>query len=259
MASRTPRPKAPFIALAAVLAAVAVLVAIALWPRRALDAETQCPTDGLYPRTAVLIDATDALSANQVKTIREQLNALRRRLALHEWVGIFVLNDDNLVLPSPAVALCYPGDESSANPLYENPRDIQRRFEREFRTPIDAAVARLEGLPSSNKSPILEMIRAVALDRSFDSTVERRLVVVSDLLQNVPAYSHYQSPPDFARWRDTPYAQQFLELSLLSVRVDILYLKREAARAQQTRGHVAFWEDYFDAVGAVVETLTPVR
>ena len=257
-ASRGRRPKAPFIALAAVVAVAAALVAVALWPRRALD-DRLCPTDGNYPRTAVLIDATDSLSASQVKTIREQLNALRRRLALHEWVGVFVLDEDNLVLPSPAVALCYPGDESSANPLYENPRDVQRRFEREFQAPIDAAVARLEGLPPSGASPILEMIQAVALDRNFDSTTGRRLVVVSDLLQNVPAYSHYQTVPDFARWRDTPYANEFLQLSLLGVHVDILYLRREATRNRQTRGHVAFWEDYFDAVGAVVDTLTPVR
>lgn len=256
---RKQRPKAPFIALATVVALVAVLVAVALWPRRALDPETQCPTDGNYARTAVLVDATDSLSASQVKTIREQLDALRKRLALHEWVGVFVLNEDNLVLPTPAVALCYPGDETSANPLYENPRDVQRRFEREFRAPFDAAVARLEGLPPSDASPILEMIRAVALDRNFDSTAGRRLVVVSDLLQNVPGYSHYQSPPDFERWRATPYAKEFLELSLLEVHVDILYLKREATRSRQTRGHVAFWEDYFRAVGAVVDTLTPVR
>ena len=102
------------------------------------------------------------------------------------------------------------------------------------------------------------MIRAVALDRNFDSTAGRRLVVVSDLLQNVPGYSHYQSPPDFEQWRGTPYAREFLDLSLLGVRVDILYLKREVTRSLQTRGHVTFWEEYFHAVGAVVDTLTPV-
>lgn len=257
MATRR-RPKGHFIALAIVGLLAAAVVGFALWPRPQLDPKTLCPKHGDYPRTAVLIDATDALGDSQLKTIREQLDALRDRLALHEWVGIFVLGEDNLVLPTPSVALCFPGDESSANPLYQNPRMVQSRFEREFRAPIDAAVEQLANLPPSATSPILEMIRAVALDRHFDATVGRRLVIVSDLLQNVPDYSHYQSPADFQQWRQTPYAREFLQLSLLGVRVDVLYLKRVDLRARQTRGHVAFWESYFDAVGATVETLTPV-
>ncbi len=257
MATRR-RSKGHFIALAVALGLLAALAVVALWPRTPLDPQTLCPKDGDYPRTAVLIDATDSLGDSQVKTIREELDALRDRLAIHEWVGIFVLDEENLVLPVPAVALCYPGDESSANPLYENPRMVQSRFEREFRAPIDAAVEQLANLPPSPTSPILEMIRAVALDRNFDATVGRRLVIVSDLLQNVSSYSHYQSPADFERWRRTPYAREFLQLSMLGVKVDILYLKRVDLRTRQTRGHVAFWEDYFDAVGATVETLTPV-
>lgn len=256
--SRRGRLKAPFIALGLAIAVLAMLAAVALWPRGEYDPTTLCPIDGSYSRTAILIDATDALSASQVKTIREEINALRKRLMLYEWVGIFVLDEDNLVLPQPEVALCNPGDESTANPLYENPRQIRRRFEQDFRAPIEEAVERLARLPSKPTSPILEMIRAVALDPNFDSTKERRLIVVSDLLQNVPAYSHYRQDADFERWRDTPYADEFLQLSLLDVEVDILYLKRADTRARQTRGHVAFWEDYFDAVGAAVQTLKPV-
>lgn len=252
------RPKTPFIALVVVVTILVALMVVALWPRGEYDPKTLCPKDGNYSRTAVLIDATDSLSATQVKAIREEVTALRKRLALHEWVGIFVLDEDNLVLPRPEVALCYPGDESTANPLYENPRQIQRRFEREFRAPIEAAVERLAGLPPKRTSPILEMIRAVALDRNFDSTKGRRLIVVSDLLQNVPDYSHYQAKPDLEQWRDKPYAREFLQLSLLDVDVDILYLKRIDAGSLQTRGHVAFWEDYFDAVGATVHTLKPI-
>ena len=256
--SRRGRPKAPFIALGLVLAVLASLAVVGFWPRGEYDPETLCPTDGDYSRTAVLIDATDALNASQVKTIREEINALRKRLTLHEWVGIFVLDEDNLVLPRPEVALCNPGDESTANPLYENPNQIRRRFEREFRAPIEASVERLAHLPPKPTSPILEMIRAVALDPNFDSTKDRRLIVISDLLQNVSEYSHYRQGADFDQWRNMPYASEFLELSLLDVEVDILYLKRTSSRSLQTHGHVAFWNDYFGAVGAVVQTLKPL-
>ena len=256
--SKRHRPKAPFIVLGLVVAGFAALVAVGFWPRGEYDPTTLCPTDRDYARTAVLIDATDALSASQVKVIQDEIKALRNDLALHEWVGIFVLDEDNLVSPTPDVALCNPGDESTANPLYQNPRQIRMRFEQEFRAPLEESVGRLARLPSRSTSPILEMIRAVALDRNFDSTENRRLIVVSDLLQNVPAYSHYRQNADFDRWRDMPYAREFLQLSLLDVDVEILYLKRPDVRSLQTHGHVAYWEEYFDAVGAVVQTLKPV-
>ena len=255
---RSQRPKAPFIALAVVLAALAALVAVALIPRAEYDPDSLCPTDGEYPRTAILIDSTDSLSTSQVKSIREEINALRNRLALNEWVGIFVLDEDDLTLPAPVVALCNPGNESTANPLYENPMQIQRRFDQEFRKPIEEAVEELADLPPKPTSPIFEMVRAVALDRDFDSTRKRRLIVISDMLQNTAVYSHYRGDADFERWQGTNHAKEFLQLSLLGVEVEILYLKRPEVRSLQTHGHVAFWESYFDAVGAEVNTLKPL-
>ena len=255
---RSRPPKAPFIALAGVLLVLAAMLVVALVPRAEYDSDSLCPKGGGYPRTAVLIDATDSLSASQVKTIREEVNALRNRLALNEWVGIFVLDEDNLTLPAPEVALCNPGDESTANPLYENPVQVQQRFEQEFRKPIEQAVERLTDLPPKPTSPILEMIRAVALNRDFDSTQGRRLIVISDMLQNTANYSHYREGANFQQWQGTRQAKEFLQLSLLGVEVEILYLKRTEVRALQTHGHVAFWEGYFDAVGAVVNSLKPI-
>jgi len=255
---RSRTPKAPFIALGVVLFFLAAMLVVALVPRAEYDPNSLCPMDGGYSRTAVLIDATDSLSASQVKTIREEINALRNRLALNEWVGIFVLDEDNLMLPTAEVALCNPGDESTANPLFENPVQIQRRFEQEFRRPIEQAVERLADLPPKPTSPILEMIRAVALNRDFDSTQGRRLIVISDMLQNTADYSHYRESANFGQWQGTRQAQEFLQLSLLGVEVEILYLKRTEVRSLQTHGHVAFWEGYFDAVGAVVNSLKPI-
>ena len=104
------------------------------------------------------------------------------------------------------------------------------------------------------------MIWAVALDRNFDSTKKRRLIVVSDMLQNTPEYSHYQNGADFSAWRNSAHGREFPQFSLLGVEVEILYLKRtdDFARAAQNRGHVRFWEDYFVELGAFVKILKPI-
>lgn len=250
------------LALAVTLSlAAAAVVVVAPWDTGRLDLATLCPKDGNYPRTAVLVDATDSLSEHQVKTVVEEINVLRDRLVLHEWVGIFVLNEGNLSLPAPEIALCYPGDESTANPLIQNPDLIQRKFEEKFQHPMEDAIERLAQAPPQATSPIHEMIRAVALDRNFDSTKKRRLIVVSDMLQNTPPeYSHYRDGADFSAWRNSAHGREFPQFSLLGVEVEILYLKRpdDFARAAQNRGHVSFWEEYFAELGASVKMLKPI-
>ena len=221
------------------------------------NAETFCPKNGEYARTAILIDGTDSLSDGQIKSVLEETGALRGRLELYEWTGVFVLGEDNLTLPRPEIAICNPGNENTANPIYQNPRDIRRRFDRKFARPLQNAVAGLSALPPGNTSPILEMIRAVALDRDFDSSQKRRLIIISDMLQNVPQYSHYQDGADFTAWQKTTYAREFLQLSLTGVEVEIWYIKRADWRELQTRRHVDFWEKYFAAAGASVSRVRP--
>ena len=259
-AKRKTRERVAPIAVLALLVAVIGTMVVFLSTRPSVDPETFCPHDGNYARTAVLIDATDSLSATQAKAVREEVEDLRLKLALYEWVGVFVLSEDNLLLPVPEIQKCNPGSEP--NPIYENPDVVRRRFEEEFRKPLDDAIGRLvKTTRPSPTSPILEMIRAVALDRNYVSTQPRRLIVVSDMLQNVSQYSHYRDRADFHSWRDTDYAREFLQVSLLGVDVEILYLRRLDAPSGplQTRGHVKFWEDYFSTIGATVTTLKPVR
>lgn len=254
---------APF-AILGVLILLAVLAATTLLSERSYDPRTLCPRDGDYGRTAILIDATDSLGASQVKVIVEEINKLMQHLDMYEWIGLFILNEDNITLAKPEIERCNPGSE--ANPITENPKLIQQKFQREFQEPMEKAVRQLVRRPTQATSPIFEMIYAISQDRNFDSTKKRGLVIVSDMLQNVSKYSHYDGylntadPGEyFENWKNTDYARQVLQLSLHGVEVHILYVQRPDSRRLQTRGHVRFWENYFSEVGAKIVRLTPVR
>lgn len=223
------------------------------------DPDTFCPYDGNHDRTAILVDASDPLSPTQVKRVREYLEDLRHRLSLHEWVGLYVLSETNLVLPSPVFALCNPGSAEEANLLYENPERIRRQFAERFQKPMIAALAQLT-TPSAPRatSPILEMIRSVITDRRYRSSGRRRLIIVSDMLQNTRDYSHYTGDYSFELFRAQAYAREFLNLSMLDVYVEVLYLKRTTTEALQTRRHVGFWELYFSAVDATLDRVEPL-
>ena len=220
-----------------------------------------CRKDGDYPRTAVLVDATDTLSESQVKLVLEEIGSLRGRIEKGEWMGVYVLNEDNLTLPATEIALCNPGSRETANALYENPEQMERDFQRKFLHRVEDEIRRLASAPPQDTSPIFEMIHAVARDGNFDSTKKRRLIIVSDMLQNMPEFSHYRDGADFEQWRGTDYARNFRQMSLLDADVEILYLIRVGGKSEdlQTRGHVEFWEDYFRDIGASVKVLKPIR
>lgn len=240
-----------FAALGVVVAALAAFVFLAApWRAGDYDKKTFCPKDGEYPRTVILIDATDSLGDVQRKSLQESANELRKNLALHEWAGVFVLNEDNLAVPKAEIALCNPGDESTANPLYQNPREIKRKFEKNFAAPLRQTIDGLAALPKQDRSPIIEMVRSVALSSDFDSAQERRLIIVSDMLQHTDDYSHYGGAADYDAWRQTAHAKEFLDLSLSGVDVQIWYVKRADLGGVQTRGHIDFWEKFFNAAGA---------
>lgn len=236
---------------AIMMSAVAVFLYVAApWRVNDYDEKTLCPKNGQYLRTAILIDATDSLEESQIKSLLEATTDLRNRLELYEWVGVFVLNEGNLTVPKPEIALCNPGNEDTANPLYQNPREIKRKFEKQFAKPLRRTIEKLASLPKQDRSPIIEMIRSVALSFDFDSSQKRKLIIVSDMLQYVDEYSHYDGKVDYAAWKKTPYAAEFLDLPLSEVEVEIWYVKRPDLGKLQTHRHIQFWVDFFKDAGA---------
>ena len=255
------------------LAVMAAILAGAVWlyaGSPSINPDTFCPLNGKYSRTAVLVDATDSLNRKQIKEIKEhfkeRLNQMRQkskwyeRMGLsrsYEWAGIFVLSENNLTVPKPIIALC----QRTTSILTDNPERERRRYEKNFLAPMKSAIDKLADLPEQKESPIFEMIQAVALDSNFDSTKKRRLIIVSDMLQNTPEYSHYTGNMDYDKWRTTDYARDFLDSTLLrDVDVQILYVKRhnEEVKSLQTRRHPEFWRRYFEDVGAYLSLVIPI-
>ena len=213
-----------------------------------IDEDTFCPLDGQYARTAILIDGTDPLSEEQINAVIGYFDGLRNDLQLHEWVGLFLMDED-LILPEPRVALCNPGNENTANQVHQNPRLLKLKFDKEFSAPIKAEVEKLKNLPEQSTSPIMEMVEEVVRGPHFPSGQKRRLIIVSDMLQNVSEYSQYNNHDDYDVWKNSEYARNMVQPGLLQgVDVGILYVVRKPDL--QTLEHREFWRRYFEALGA---------
>jgi hypothetical protein len=228
----------------------------------ATDAATLCPIDGPPAEVvALVLDMSDRLNEVQLLSVRNHLQRLLySELPRFAYVETYAVQDRAGVVAEPVIGLCNPGKGDDLNRVYQNPELARKRWEQDFAGVLSAKLEALLAAPESASSPIYEAIQAVAVrsfgNPSYDGRA-KRLVVVSDLLQNVPGKgsggSHYRGVPDFDAFRSSPYFSE-VRADLSGVHVHLYYMNRSDQRTQGSE-HIRFWEDYFGAQGANVMTV----
>jgi hypothetical protein len=251
------------VALLLLLGIVGILIAYAVKSevtRTPVDLVTLCPTD--TPPTAVtvlLLDMSEGFTEAQALKIKnelEQIIATVPRFGLIEGYAVDRITSN---VTTPVVHRCNPGTGEELNRLYQNP-DLARTRWKKFSDDLNAELDRLMARPPSATSPIFEAVQATAL-RTFNlarhTGIPRRLVIVSDLLQNVPGkLSQYDGTLSFKEFKQSPYFAE-VRADLSGVTVTALYLVRPRA-PQPWPAHYKFWEEYFLLQGGTVERVEPV-
>ncbi|MGE0044234.1 MAG: hypothetical protein AB7J28_14670 [Hyphomonadaceae bacterium] len=213
------------------------------------DPDTLCRTDApVQAHTYILVDATDRLEPRHRRKLRAVVQQERQRLRPYDRLTIASLRADRPQEPRLLFSLCNPGDGRDANPLFQNTRHAQERWEQAFGAELDSAVRRASGGRGGAASPIAAGLRAVAADPDFGAEIPaRRLVLISDLLEHErEGFSLYAANADFARYRATGAA--IPDLDNVAVRVAPLDRPDDAARQAAARGE--FWPAYFSEAGA---------
>lgn len=226
-----------------------------------LDGTTNCPLSGPTAIHAILVDKSDAISPLQAQQVSQYLQKVIGSSTAGERFDLYVATANESATAIPIVSLCSPGSPELANSLYENPKRVAQLFERDFKAPLDRSLNQLMEPSTRSTSPILESIRGVAVN-SFGSTdrsaVPLTLSIVSDMIQNTPAYSQLRGDISFQALERQPQ-WRLLQPNLSGVKVDILYLLRPGKNAKgdpiQTRAHQAFWEHAIAASGGSLHNL----
>jgi hypothetical protein len=222
----------------------------------ATDRDSLCPTDRpVAGLTVILLDASDAFSEGQLLQIKNALARVRDALPRFTALELYTLSAGNERLVKPVFHMCQPGTGAGLNQLYQNPRLVRERWEKGFKDKLDAEMEQLLHAPDAPDSPIYEAIQATALrsfgDPAYDH-VPKRLILISDLLQNVPGkQSHYQGVPAFAQFKASPYFAA-VRSNLDGVQVQLYYLNRSSLHVQGI-SHIQFWDEFFAAQGATVQ------
>ena len=194
---------------------------------------------------------------------------MREELRRFDRVSIYTIEDQGK-LPDMRFSLCNPGSKADLqNDWWLNRFNTtswwERDYRRKFEAPLLTVADDLTKASSLAESHITATISLVSRTEGFTSDLpNRRLVVLSDLLENTSAYSQYADRAggdlSLERFQSLANGQQPPDLD--DVDVEIVYLARENGQKVQSERHLDFWRSYFKQYGASAVTVVspwPVR
>lgn len=225
---------------------------------------TLCPAGGPSAITALLIDTTDPLNAIQRAAVAVRLNQIVSHLRLNEEIAVYSLSPTGDPL-KPAFVICRPLEPSEASELTGNRAIAKQRFDGVFTPRVASVLAAATAGAPAGRSPIMAAIQAIAVSafQAADATsksgpLPKRLIIVSDMLENSEAWNQYKGVPNFRSYKSTPaYAR--VRSHLDGVSVTILYLRRDDAAGVQGLFHIAFWNAWFADQGASVDDVVAIE
>jgi hypothetical protein len=230
-------------------------LALVLQPEE-YDPDTLCLAGDVPPHVGVVIDKTDLYSPEQAARIEALVLENRDRLQISERMTLFELDARGELVNTNDFSLCNPGRGDQINPLYRNPQRVEARYQALFEGPLQAALADLVEPKESPSSPIIESLARLAVTENFDSeTPGRRIVLVSDMLQNSQLFTVYgrnrgalesrlPDPRDVAAAIEDEVGD-----SLAGVTIEVYLIPRRSWERDQETVIRAYWSEVFRQLG----------
>jgi hypothetical protein len=251
------------------IAGIVLIVALAggaWWLRKIkepLDADN-CPRSGPRAVHVIMIDRSDPITGQQAQAVRQRVEKLKNEAEFGTRFDVYTFEGDAKNEMRPILRVCAPGRPEEANELIENPQFVRRRYEERFSQILDRSVTELLKVSTLPNSPIIESMRAAALT-SFGplnaGQIPLHVTLVSDMVQNTAAISHFRAEPNFAQLAKSA-AWTSLQPDFKGADVDILYLTRPGAKRGavviQSRGHQLFWEQLIAASDGRLDSILPL-
>lgn len=229
------------------LAAIGSVVAFQVMRKEALTDEILCPVQAKpVSHTIVLVDQSSTFTTTQIAVVRDTILRARDQTPDRGRLTLVYLNSGRPYEPREIFSRCNPGNGDDTDPWLDDPERVRRNWIRQFEVPLDEALKELASPAESETSPILETLQAIEWrpDFSRDQSA-RRLIVVSDMLQNSELFSLYSKTDrtydDLLR---RPQVSSRLA-HLRNVRVEIRLLRGPTTVEYQDNQFVEFWSKYF--------------
>jgi len=230
-------------------------LALVLQPEE-YDPDTLCLAGDTPPHVGIVIDKTDLYSPEQAARIEALVLENRDRLQISERMTLFELDARGELVNTDEFSLCNPGRGDQINPLYRNPQRVEARYQALFEGPLQAALSDLVEPKESPSSPIIESLARLAVTENFDpETPGRRIVLVSDMLQNSQLFTVYgrnrgalesrlPDPRDVAAAIEDEVGD-----ALAGVTIEVYLIPRRNWEREQETVIRAYWSEVFRQLG----------
>lgn len=215
----------------------------------ALDTETACRLDRKDPaHTIMLIDQSDPFNPNDLGWVREFADAEARSLPKYGRLTVMTPNAGDPYNPAMVFSRCTPGSADDANPIFQNPRMMDDTWRDTFYTPLTDTLEAALMDKRQPSSPLSEAIFAIADRADFQSSRgDRRVVLVSDLMQHSDGFSFYRTGADYEAFKETKLGTQMPSLNDVDVVARVVPRQEYDLPLADVK---AFWRTYFQSSGA---------
>lgn len=214
-----------------------------------LEEETACRLDRKDPaHTIMLIDQSDPFNPNDLGWVYEFVDAEARGLPKYGRLTVMTPNAADPYNPAMVFSQCTPGSADDANPLFQNPRMMDDTWRDTFYTPLSGAIEAALLDTRQPSSPLSEAIYAIADRADFQtSRGDRRVVLVSDLMQHSDGYSFYKTGADYEAFQGSRLGEQMPDLGNVEVVARVVPRQEYDLPLADVK---AFWHTYFNTAGA---------
>lgn len=216
--------------------------------------EDLCPVSGHKALAVVLVDLTDPLSVPQTQDLTNQLEGVRNSVTKHGRLSLYKVAATDQRLLEPVLDVCNPGDGSDVTEATGNPKADRARWQANFSEPLDAAFVTLAEETGAATSPVLESVQSVSLsklNREEARGKAKKLILVSDLLQNTAGLDFYKRIPSFEELKQTE-AYRTSRADLRGVDMELWMLSRPGLGHLQNSELAELWTLIFRDQGARV-------
>jgi hypothetical protein len=231
-----------------------------LFSAKANDSRTLCPAGGPLGHVVLLVDKSDPLTFTQRKSFDVLYEEVVTRIVPKgHLLSVYALADDFSATAEPLLERCNPGDGSDLDPLYKNPVRQKKAFDEKYVKPMHDIRGDLVTEKSGKASPILEMIQLVGITgfRRHAIPGEKRLIIVSDMIQNTPQLNMYKTGvPSYQSFAETAYGKKTLA-DLKGVKVEFRILLNTPRLQREEL--LNFWEREINQSGGKLELSEPVK
>jgi hypothetical protein len=240
---------------------VAVTLAMLKPDKVELDAVTRCPVkNGPIGYTAIVIDRTDSFGSIAKADVEVQLRDIIDRTKESEQISLFAVESTENEPLRSLISICNPGSPDNVDEWTQNPSLVKYNWRSKFQAPLDTLLNELLTEEEAPLSPIMESIQSVSITNlggKKKSLVPRRVILISDLMQNSQAWSLYTQKPDFNMFSKAVQTKG-LNPDLRNVSVELLFLQRKTKQRVDETELLKFWISWVEAYGGKVSRVLKI-